>query len=143
MQRKWCVLLAVHGYSLEVSVWADDALLMPIERCEPPSQIITRLISVLVDYRDGDSITAVVHGAGPLWTWSGSNQHLALHWIATALMTAWWPSGSYPVERDDGSFHTPPSTGVRQKVNPIDHTLNTEPAAARSSESSIQRKVAG
>ena len=114
LQRKWCVLLAARqDGSLQVSVWADDTLLMPTTRCQPPVEILNRLMAALVDFREGDAITAVIHGSGPLTAWTGTNVHLALHWIATALMKAWWPPTT---EQTASQFGEVPATGVRSKV---------------------------
>jgi hypothetical protein len=114
LARKWCVLLAARqDGSLQVSVWADDTLLMPTTSSRPPVEILNCLIAALVDFREGDEITAVIHGSGPLTAWTGTNPHLAMHWMATALMNAWWPAVS---ERTSPSFAEAPATGVRSKA---------------------------
>lgn len=121
--RTWSLLVAVDLEAhVHASVWADGALLMPTARCQPPSDIIRRLMDVLSDFRDGDSISAVVHGPTfPLSAWTGTNVHLALHWIANTLIETWSPlvhphaAGAGTEERV--MFAREAGSGVRPKVS--------------------------
>lgn len=121
--RTWSVLVAVDlEATVHASVWADGALLMPASRCQPPSDIVRRLMYVLSDFRDGDSISAVVHGPSfPLMAWTGTNVHLALHWIANTLIQTWSPLVvPHPVVPDSeerATFAREAGSGVRPKVS--------------------------
>jgi len=115
--HKWAALVAVDTHAeVQVSLWVDESLLMAAVRCEPPSRVISKLIVGLADFRDGDSISAVVHAAGrPFVSWSGGNAHLALHWIAGALLDAWLLQYIAAPARSR-SFEKEPATGVRASL---------------------------
>ncbi len=120
-------------------MWADQNLLVPLPRSNNPLEILNRIVAALVDFREGDSITAVVHSARPVAAWCGANVHLALHWIAYVLSDACWPQGEKADSRKGGTAEARP--GPSQSGWQLRPVSPDEPSAEAGPITGLRRKI--